>query len=131
MTGRAPCDTLPDGEGVDDELEEKNADIRANLRVMNRAIPETAKGFAALSKAAHESTALDAKTKEFVALGIAIAQRCEPCIGLHIEALMKAGGTREELGDVLAVCVQMGGGPALMYAAKAMAAWDEWAVPAA
>ena len=65
-------------------------------------------------------------------MGIAISASCDACIGLHIEALMKAGaGTREELGDVLAVCVQMGGGPALMYAAKAMAAWDEWAVPAA
>ncbi|MDP4031388.1 MAG: carboxymuconolactone decarboxylase family protein [Pseudorhodobacter sp.] len=108
----------------------KNADIRANLRVLNRTIPETAKGFAALSKAVTLGGALDLKSLEFVALGIAVAKCCEPCIGLHVEALMKAGATREELADVVAMAVQMGGGPALMYAAKALAAWDEFA-PAA
>jgi len=61
------------------------------------------------------------------ALGIAIAQGCEPCISFHVEALMKAGATREELGDVLAMAIQMGGGPALMYAGEALACWDELA----
>lgn len=103
----------------------RNAAIRDDLRVLNRTIPETAKGFGALSKAVRETGVLDLKTKEFVALGIAVSQRCEPCIGLHVEALIKAGGTREEVSDVLAMAVQMGGGPALMYAAKTLAAWDE------
>lgn len=104
---------------------DKNAAMRDQLRVMNRAIPEVAKGFGALSKAAKEAKVLDVKTLEFVALGIAIADRCEACIGFHVEALAKAGGTRDELGDVLGMAVQMGGGPSLMYAAKAMAAWDD------
>jgi AhpD family alkylhydroperoxidase len=105
---------------------DKNAAMRDQLRVMNRAIPDVAKGFGALSKAAKEAKVLDIKTLEFVALGIAVADRCEACIGFHVEALAKAGGTREELGDVLGMAVQMGGGPSLMYAAKAMAAWDEF-----
>ena len=46
------------------------------------------------------------------------------------EALMKSGATREELGDVLSMSIQMGGGPALMYAAHALACWDELASPA-
>lgn len=105
----------------------QNADMRDKLRVMNKAVPEVMKGFGALSKAAKDAQVLDVKTLEFVALGIAIADRCEACIGFHVEALAKAGGTREELGDVLGMAVQMGGGPSLMYAAKAMAAWDELA----
>ncbi len=100
-------------------------DMKDQLRELNRTIPDTAKGFGALSKAAKEGGVLDAKNKEFVALGIAIATRCEPCIGFHIEALAKAGGTRDELADVLGMCIQMGGGPSLMYAAKALAAWDQ------
>ena len=103
----------------------KNSDMRDQLRVMNRTIPEVAKGFGALSKAAKEAQVLDAKTLEFVALGIAIAERCEACIGFHVEALMKHGGTREELSEMLAMGVQMGGGPVLMYAAKALECWDE------
>ncbi len=103
----------------------RNSEMRDQLRVMNRAIPEVAKGFAALSKGAKEAQVLDLKTLEFVALGIAIAGRCEACIGFHVEALAKAGGTRAELGDVLGMAVQMGGGPSLMYAAKALDAWDD------
>ena len=105
----------------------KNPTQRDQLRLLNRAIPESAKGFGTLSKAVKEGGVLDVKTKEFVALGIAIADRCEACIGFHVEALMKAGGTREEMADVLAMAVQMGGGPSLMYAAKALACWDELA----
>lgn len=103
----------------------KIAKQRDDLRLLNKAIPETAKGFAILSKAVKEGGVLEFKHKEYVALGIAVAQGCEPCIGFHVEALMKSGATREELGDVLAMAVQMGGGPALMYAGKAFACWDE------
>ena len=99
-------------------------EMRGNLRELNRTIPETAKGFGVLSKSVKENGPLDLKTKEFIALGIAIAMRCEACIGFHVEALARAGGSREELGDVLAMAVQMGGGPSLMYAAKTLAAWD-------
>lgn len=102
-------------------------DMRGDLRALNKAIPEATKGFGLLSKAVKENGPLNLKTKEFVALGIAIAMRCEACIGFHVEALARAGGTREELGDVLAMAVQMGGGPSLMYAAKTLAAWDQLA----
>ncbi|MFD0978080.1 alkylhydroperoxidase AhpD family core domain-containing protein [Tropicimonas sediminicola] len=100
-------------------------DMKGNLREMHKSAPETMKGFGALEKGVTSGTATDHKTKELVALGIAIGLRCEPCIGFHVKALAKAGGTREELCDILGVAVQMGGGPALMYASKTLAAWDQ------
>lgn len=104
---------------------DKLADTRSGLRNLNGAVPETARAFGGLGKAVKEGGTLDFKTKEFVALGIAVGVRCEPCITLHIEALIKAGATREEVADVLGMCVQMGGGPAMMYAAKALECYDE------
>ncbi|MEH7828502.1 carboxymuconolactone decarboxylase family protein [Gemmobacter denitrificans] len=106
---------------------DKITEMRNELRVMNKLIPEAMAGFGALSKAAKDNGPLDVKQKEFIALGMAIVLRCEPCINFHVEALMKAGGSREELGDVLAMAVQMGGGPAVMYAGHALACWDELA----
>lgn len=106
---------------------DKITETRSELRALNKALPDATKGFASLSKAVKDNGALDMKQKEFVALGIAIAVRCGDCINFHVEALMNAGATREELGDVLAMSIQMGGGPALMYAAKALACWDELA----
>lgn len=104
---------------------DKNARTREQLKVWNRTHPEVAKGFGALSKSVKEEGVLDFKVKEFVALGIAVSQRCEACIGMHTEALVKVGATRAEVADVLAMTIQMGGGPALMYTAKAMEAFDE------
>lgn len=106
---------------------DKIATTRAELRSLYGAIPQATQAFAALGKAAKEQGVLDYKTKEFIALGISIADRCEPCITLHAEALVKAGATREEVSDVLAMAIQMGGGPAMMYAAKALACFDEFA----
>lgn len=101
------------------------ADTRAELRELYKAVPGATQGFATLSKAVKENGPLSVKEKEYVALGMAVALRCSPCINFHVEALMKAGATREELGDVLAMAIQMGGGPTLMYSAEALACWDE------
>ncbi len=102
-------------------------DMRADLRALNALLPETNRDFSALTKTAKAEGPLDAKTREFVALAIAIADRCEPCVAFHVEALKRAGGTRAELASVLAIAIQMGGGPSLMYAAKTLACWDELA----
>ena len=100
-------------------------EMRNELRALYKAIPEATGGFNALSAAVKGYAPLPLKEKEYVALGIAIAQGCEPCINFHVEALMKAGATREELGGVLGMAIQMGGGPGLMYAGHALACWDE------
>lgn len=101
------------------------AATRDQSRNLAKAIPDAMKGFGGLSRAVKEGGVLGYKEKEFVALGIAIGVRCEPCIAFHVEALIKAGATREELGDVLAMAIQMGGGPAVMYAGKALDCWDQ------
>lgn len=109
------------------EWSDKIDNTRSELRALNALIPDTAHAFGALGKAVKEGGTLDFKSKEFVALGISVAIRCEPCIGLHVEALIRSGASREEVGDVLAMAIQMGGGPAMMYAAKALACYDELA----
>ncbi len=100
-------------------------ETRKGLRNLNSTIPDTARAFGALGKSVKEGGTLDYKTKEFIALGMSIAVRCEPCISLHTEALIKAGASREEVSDVLAMAIQMGGGPSMMYAAKALDCFDE------
>lgn len=105
----------------------KITEMRSELRGLNKLAPETMAAFSQLSKAAKEGGPLSEKEKEYVALGIAVSQRCESCINFHVEALIRVGATREELGSLLSVAVQMGGGPAVMYAAHALACWDELA----
>lgn len=102
-------------------------EMKTNLGSLNKAAPEATKAFNALGKAAKTGQALDTKTIELIALGIAVADRCEPCIAFHTAALIKLGTSREEYSDALGICIQMGGGPSLMYAAKALDCYDELA----
>jgi AhpD family alkylhydroperoxidase len=83
-------------------------------------------GFSALALSATKSGALDKKTKELIALAIGVATRCDGCIGFHTEALVKLGASRAEVEETLGVAIYMGGGPALMYAADAISAYDQF-----
>jgi len=93
---------------------------------LRKASPDTMNAFYAMAKAATTDGAIDRKTKEFIALAIGVTQRCDGCIGFHAKALKDLGATREEMSDVLSMCVYMGGGPALMYAADALRAFDQF-----
>jgi AhpD family alkylhydroperoxidase len=88
---------------------------------------EVMMAFNKLSKAASQDGVLDKKTKELMALAIAVAVRCDGCIGFHVKALVGLGVTKEEIEEVCGMSVYMGGGPSLMYAAEALRAYDEFA----
>ncbi|MCD2175541.1 carboxymuconolactone decarboxylase family protein [Rhizobium sp. C4] len=101
-------------------------DISANSRKIRKAIPDTMAGFSQLAREASKDGALSAKTKEMIAVAIAIATRCDGCIGYHVEALVKLGCTFEEFNEVLGMTIYLGGGPSLMYAADAVAAFEQF-----
>lgn len=101
--------------------------VSSKLAGLRQSTPEVMKAFNELGKAATAPGALDAKTKELIALALSVAVRCDPCIGFHAKAVVKLGATRQEVDETLAVATYMGGGPSLMYAASAAAAFDEFA----
>lgn len=96
----------------------------ADFATLSGEIPATASGFNAMAAAAKRPGALDEKTKEIMALGIAIATRCDSCIGFHIKSLIRLGTTRAELCEALAMATYMGGGPSFAFSAKALKAYD-------
>jgi AhpD family alkylhydroperoxidase len=102
------------------------ARIGANLKVLRKDIPETIQGFSSMAQAATRPQALDKKAKELIALAIGVATRCDGCIGFHAEALVKLGASRAEVEEVLGMAIYMGGGPALMYAADAISAFEQF-----
>ncbi|MBA4047465.1 MAG: carboxymuconolactone decarboxylase [Sphingomonas sp.] len=95
------------------------------VRDLRTASPEVMKAFSEMARAAHAGDALDGETKELVALAISVAVRCDPCIAYHAEGALKAGASRAEVAEALAMAVYMGAGPSVMYAAKALEAVDQ------
>lgn len=101
-------------------------ELSGAMREMRKDMPDVMQSFSALAGAASKDGVLSKKVKEFVALGIGIATRCDGCIGFHTKALIELGATKEEFEEVLGLAIYMGGGPSVMYAANAMIAWEQF-----
>lgn len=103
------------------------------LKEVRTGAPDAMKGFSQLAAGALKAGALDTKTKELIAMAISVTVRCDPCIAFHAKAARAAGATREELMETVATAIYMGAGPAYMYAAQAIEAFDQFepAAPAA
>jgi AhpD family alkylhydroperoxidase len=102
-------------------------DVDSYAIKLRELIPETLAAFASLSRAAQTPGALERKTKELIALAIAVSGRCDACIGYHARGAARAGASRQQFAEALAVAIQMGGGPSVNYAADALRAFDEFA----
>jgi AhpD family alkylhydroperoxidase len=103
--------------------------VSTGISTLRSSTPEVIKSFNDLGRAATTNGVLDRKTKELIALALSVAARCDPCIGFHVQTLVKLGVTRQEIDETLGVTTYMGGGPSLMYAASAIAAFDEFSRP--
>jgi AhpD family alkylhydroperoxidase len=82
--------------------------------------PDIVKGYTTLSRADH----LDEKTRELIALAVAITLRCDGCITVHAAAARQRGATKEEIAEVLGVAVSVNAGAAVVYSTRALDAFD-------
>lgn len=100
------------------------AQTDARMAEVRNGAPGTAKAFGGLATAAIKAGALDAKTKELIALAIGITARCDGCLAYHARAAARLGASRDEILEVIGVAIYMGGGPSMIYGAEALAAFD-------
>lgn len=101
-------------------------ELSGAIRELRGGAPEVMKAFSGMAQAALKANALDTKTKELVALAIAVAIRCDGCVAFHAEAAVKQGATRDEVMETMGMAVYMGAGPSVMYAAQAVEAYDQF-----
>lgn len=101
------------------------SELRGPLRDLRTGTPDVMKAFSAMAQAATKANALDSKTKELIALAVAVALRCDDCIAFHAKASLERGASREEVLEALGMAIYMGAGPAVMYASHAIEAYDQ------
>jgi AhpD family alkylhydroperoxidase len=102
------------------------ADLRGPTREFRQAAGDSWSGFSDLHRAAVADGVVSASTKELVALAIAVATHCDGCVAYHAKGAARKGATREEAVEVLEVALLMAGGPASVWAPRALAAFDEF-----
>lgn len=114
---------------------EHGTDVQNELaplaRDLRNAIPEVLKAFSGLHAAAFAEGALTAKTKELMALAIAVSQRCDGCIAAHARGAVRREATEAEVAETIGVAISMNGGPATVYGPRAFAAFKDFAAQAA
>ncbi len=104
-------------------------DLRQPTRDLRRAIPEQWAGFGELHKAAMAEGALPTRVKELMALVVGVVKHCDGCVAYHARAAAAAGATEAEVAEALGVALLMEGGPASVWAPRALAAFREFAAP--
>jgi AhpD family alkylhydroperoxidase len=102
-------------------------ELREPARALRRAIPEVYEGYRRLHEATFAPGALDRKTKELIALAIAVTRECDGCIASHARGAARGGATVGEVAEALGVAIAMNGGPGTVYGPRAFAAFLEYA----
>ena len=101
-------------------------DLRQPYDELRRAIPAVMSAYGSLHVAAFADGALDAKTKELIALSIAITRECDGCIAAHARGAARRGATAEEVSEMIGVAVAMNGGPGTVWGPRALQAFHEF-----
>jgi AhpD family alkylhydroperoxidase len=100
-------------------------EIREPARELREQIPDVLAGYAAMQRAVLADGALPAKMKELIALAIAATRECDGCIAAHALGAARKGATPEEVAEAMGVVIQMNGGPGMVWAPRAYAAFRE------
>lgn len=106
------------------DAKQKLADNNKRLMALFKADQKSMMAFKSLSDAAVREGTVSTAMKELVAVAVAAARGCDDCIVYHVEEAKSHGATREMLIEVVAVAIEMSGGPGAVYAAKALDAYD-------
>jgi AhpD family alkylhydroperoxidase len=107
---------------MSDAKEKLNA-AKGRLGALAKETPDLFQGFIKISKTATRDGQFTAAQKELVATAVAVTQGCDDCILYHVDAAKRLGADEAILIEALEVAVEMGGGPAVMYAGKALDAF--------
>ena len=98
--------------------------ILARVGELGKLSPDTVKGYVTLGGAGAKTGHLDAKTRELIALAVAITLRCDGCITVHTATAKKLGASKEEIAEALGVGISVNAGAALVYSTRTLDAFD-------
>ena len=77
-------------------------------------------GFVAFDKAAMADGAIPAKTKELIALAVAMTTQCPYCIEIHTKKAKGAGCSEKEIAETVMVAAALRAGAAITHGTHAL-----------
>ena len=107
------------------EWKETIQDINVRLKELSTRTPDTLRGFGLIAGAGTNTNHLGAKTRELIALAVAVTTRCDGCIAFHAAEAVKLGVSDEEIAEALGVTINLNAGAAITYSTHVMDAIDK------
>ncbi len=94
--------------------------LGTTIQQLGELSPDTLAGYQLLAGAGRKTNHLDAKTRELIALAVAVTTRCDGCITFHTDAAVRHGASREEIAEALGVAIDLNAGAALVFSARVL-----------
>ena len=85
------------------------------LKKYGELTPEIWKTFVAFDNAAFADGALPTKTKELIAVAVALTTQCAYCIDIHTKRAKKAGNSKEEIAEAVMVAAAIRAGGSITH----------------
>ena len=106
---------MPDQEQMYPSATKELAEFRKRLA------PGPAEAFKAFSKSVFADGALDAKTKQLIAVAVAHVTQCPYCIRSHTRSAIGHGATSDQIMEAIWVAAEMRAGAAYAHSTLALA----------
>lgn len=90
---------------------------------VGRSSSGTVRGYRELSDAGTKRDLLGAKTRELIALAVAVTRQCDGCIVIHTDAAIRHGATQDEIAEALGVAIAVNAGAALVFSTRVLDAF--------
>jgi len=82
--------------------------------------PDVDDAFKAFSRAVFAAGALDARTKQLIAVAVAHVTQCPWCIEGHVKAARREGASANEIMEAIWVAAEMRAGAAFAHSVKSL-----------
>jgi AhpD family alkylhydroperoxidase len=97
-----------------------SSDQLKKLRKFGQLVPAAWDGFLAFDKAVMADGAISAKTKELIAIAVAMTTQCPYCIDIHTKKAKAAGCTEAEIAEAVMVAAALRAGGAITHGTHAL-----------
>ncbi|QPB18862.1 carboxymuconolactone decarboxylase family protein [Rhizobium sp. 007] len=102
------------------DWKKKIHDVNERLKELSAPTPDTLRGAALMAGAGAKTNHPDAKTRELIALAVAVTTRCDGCIAFHSAEAVKLGVSDEEIAKALGVAINLNAGAAMVYSSHVL-----------
>lgn len=123
-SGRRPIPAAPSSNSQPSQAQEANSMACCDPNHQSEACSTAAassgataaeRKFQEFLQAANAPGALDAKTKQAIAVALSVLARCEPCVISHVKKARAMGFSQEEIDEAAWLGIAFGGSPAMVF----------------